>query len=101
MRINLSNSVVRESCEKERRKSSAKKKQREREAKEPEAEKIALRLLKTEQELERLKRQGNLIGESLSKQKTLDLHRRKRRRRERSSNCCSVRDCRQHESSAN
>lgn len=38
-----------------------------------EADKIAQRLLKTEQELERLKKQGDLIGESLRKQKALDL----------------------------
>ena len=38
-----------------------------------EADKIAQRLLKTEKELERLKKQGNLIGESLRKQKALDL----------------------------
>eukprot|EP00802_Teleaulax_amphioxeia_P003442 Tamp_03445.p1 GENE.Tamp_03445~~Tamp_03445.p1 ORF type:complete len:358 (+),score=77.87 Tamp_03445:161-1075(+) len=38
-----------------------------------EADKIAQRLLKTEQELERLKKQGDLIGESLRKQKALDI----------------------------
>ena len=37
-----------------------------------EADKIAQRLLKTEKELERLKKQGDLIGESLRKQKALD-----------------------------
>jgi len=38
-----------------------------------EADRIAQRLLKTEQELERLKKQGDLIGESLRKQKALDI----------------------------
>jgi hypothetical protein len=38
-----------------------------------EADKIAQRLLKTEMELERLKRQGDLIGESLRRQRALDL----------------------------
>ena len=38
-----------------------------------EADKIAQRLLKTEQELERLKKQGDIIGESLRKQKALDI----------------------------
>ena len=38
-----------------------------------EADRIAQRLLKTEQELERLKKQGDMIGESLRKQKALDI----------------------------
>lgn len=37
-----------------------------------EADKIAERLLKTEEELERLRKQGQLIGESLRKQKMLE-----------------------------